>query len=409
MNNRINILWIPAFSPYKGVKHAGGKTILLYTSMLAKENDIDFTLLTMCHADEIEKVKDSYSETNAQIRIVEQWDTGLKKLVRKTWNIESGINPYNRNAGLLDNWTEYFFLHEIRKMKNEGYTPDVVVLQFTQVVLLADKIQRIYPNCKIVAIEEDVAFLGYERRLLNSKGLLDTLKWRTCYNKLKRKEVALLNNISLVFANNKKDIELLEKEKVTTRIVNYSAFYQSFHNTKREYDGNHDIIFYGAMNREENWKSVIWFVQNVLPLINDKSVKLKIIGGNPHSALKNIKNPQVEVLGFVQDVGDIFSKAMCMVVPLLMGAGIKVKVLEGLSAGIPILTNSIGIEGIPAIDKKHYIHCEKADDYCRAINMLISGNIDYNEMEYNEKTLVSKTFDYNQAYKSMKEELFRLV
>ena len=97
---------------------------MLYTSMLAKESDIDFTLLTMCHADEIEKVKNSYSETNAHIRIIEQWDTGFKKFVRKTWNIESGVNPYNRNAGLLDNWTEYFFLREMRLMKKEGYKPE---------------------------------------------------------------------------------------------------------------------------------------------------------------------------------------------------------------------------------------------------------------------------------------------
>lgn len=405
MIDKIKILWIPAFAPYKGVKHAGGKTILLYTSMLAQEKDIDFTLLTMCHVGDVEKVKESYSETNAHVRIIKQWDTSIKKIIRKLWNIESGINPYNRNAGLLDNWSEHFLLREMCKMKTDGYIPDVIVLHYTQVVLLADSVKRIYPDSKIVAIEEDVAYLGYQRKIAIAKGWYDKKIAKIKAQRLKNKEVSLLRNVDLIVTNNTKDTNLLKKENIATKIIMFSVYYQSFVDNPRQYDGNHDILFYGAMNREENWKSVVWFADNILPNLKDTDVKLKVIGGNPNPILYNYQSSQLEILGYVEDISKLFASSMCLVAPLVLGAGLKVKILEAFSAGIPVLTNEIGIEGIPAEDKKHYIHCVTPEDYETVIRNLLAGHDDMEKMERAEKNLVSTTFNYYDTYQILLKEI----
>ena len=405
----IKVLWVTPFPPYKGVRNAGGNTILFYTRMLAKEQGYKVSLMTVCHHDEVLKLEKSYDDTGADLVIVEHWDTGIKRIIRSLLNFESKYSFYNRNAGLLDNWTEYIILKRIKEMKQIGYSPDIVVLQFTQVLFLSTELKNLFPNCKIVAIEEDVAFQGYDRRRVFAKGVIERFKWDIRSKKLKELEIDLLNKVNLIITTNQKDIDLLEKEKVQSKKIMYSAFYQSFLKSARKYDENHHLIFYGAMNRDENWKSVLWFVDYVLPLIKDESVKLKIIGGNPHPSLKSIQHPQVEVLGFVEDISEVFSKAMCLVAPLVMGAGIKVKVLEGLSAGIPILTNNIGIEGIPAIDKKHYFHCETPEEYRDAINLLISGEVDLKKMEKEEKELISSTFDYHETYKTLLGEFSRLL
>lgn len=64
---------------------------------------------------------------------------------------------------------------------------------------------------------------------------------------------------------------------------------------------------------------------------------------------------------------------MCMVVPLINGSGIKIKVLEGFSAGIPVLSNNVGMRGIPARNKVDYLHCEKAEDFIKSIEFLINN------------------------------------
>ena len=95
-----------------------------------------------------------------------------------------------------------------------------------------------------------------------------------------------------------------------------------------------------------------------------------IIGGNPHQSLFKYESERIHITGFVDSIDFYFSNCIALVVPLLLGAGIKVKVLEAMSAGVLVLTNDIGIEGIPAKDGEHYFHCESATDYKNLLNKL---------------------------------------
>ena len=407
MNKKI--LWIPIFAPYKSVKHAGGRTIFFYTTEMAKEENVSLTIMSICNKNEASHMRDDYNGGGATLRIIPLWERGFKRLIRMLMNFESRFNCFNRNAGLLDNWSEYIILKELKSLKKEQYNPDIIVLHFTQVVLLTNRIKRIFPLCKVVGIEEDVAFLGYQRKRDAANSLFSKIKWGVRAKKLKEKEVQALNCVDLIVTNNQKDTNLLNKESISKPIMIYSVYYQSFYDLKRNYTGSHDILFYGAMNREENWMSVLWFVDNVLPRIKDKSIRLKVIGGNPHPSLLQLKSPQVEVLGFVEDISELFSTAMCMVAPLIMGAGIKVKLLEGFSAGLPMITNEIGIEGIPAINGVHYFHCTTAEDYENAINKLLSGSVDINAMSEKEKQLIKDNFSYHDTYISLRERIKEIV
>ena len=63
------------------------------------------------------------------------------------------------------------------------------------------------------------------------------------------------------------------------------------------------------------------------------------------------------------------------------------------SSGIPILTNHIGIEGIPARDGIHYYHCEAPEDYEKAVRLLLNKQTDMQQMENEEKQLIAECFD----------------
>ena len=75
-------------------------------------------------------------------------------------------------------------------------------------------------------------------------------------------------------------------------------------------------------------------------------------------------------MGYIEDVSEYFSTCLCLAAPLQLGAGIKIKILEALSAGVPVLTNDIGIEGIGAVDRKEYINCKSPQDYAEAVRAL---------------------------------------
>ena len=103
------------------------------------------------------------------------------------------------------------------------------------------------------------------------------------------------------------------------------------------------------------------------------------------------------VTGFVDSLEAYLQDALCFVVPLLQGAGIKIKILEGFMTGIPVLTNAIGIEGIPAENQKEYLHCELPEDYISAIERLTEDNELCMTLGKNARTFMEATFDYEKG------------
>ena len=88
--------------------------------------------------------------------------------------------------------------------------------------------------------------------------------------------------------------------------------------------------------------------------------------------------------------------------PLILGAGIKVKILEAMYSGIPVLTNDIGIEGIEAEDKKDYYHCVTAEEYEKVIRTIYSTESSVNGKEKIVKEFNLDTF-FDQYYQTIKE------
>ena len=161
------------------------------------------------------------------------------------------------------------------------------------------------------------------------------------------------------------------------------------------------------MNRLENCLSVKWFLDNVFPYIEDNEIQLIIIGGNPTKEILDMQNERVVVTGYVNDVTQYFRNCMCMVAPLVLGAGIKVKVLEAMSAGVPILTNDIGIEGINAQNGIHYFQCDTPEDYLQTIKLLADNKINISDMSREMKCLIKKEYNIHAKVNELYDMVLR--
>lgn len=108
------------------------------------------------------------------------------------------------------------------------------------------------------------------------------------------------------------------------------------------------IVFWGNLSRSENEEAIWRFINTCLPSIRAQipEAELLVVGASPSHRLKSVAAPGVTVTGFVDDPSSLFLKAKLAVVPLLAGAGVKIKVLELLSAGLPVISTEIGAEGI---------------------------------------------------------------
>ena len=99
------------------------------------------------------------------------------------------------------------------------------------------------------------------------------------------------------------------------------------------------------------------------------------------------------VTGFVDSPNQFFEDSMCMVVPLVIGAGIKIKVLEGLSSGIPVISNEIGIEGIAAQNGNQYLHAETAVEFAEAIKKINLDKGLSEQLSENAKKMIATNYN----------------
>lgn len=389
--------------PYDKVSHAGGKTHNYYLKKINEEKDIDVSLISFgVDSDRLKLDLDGYHIKN-HIFYIE--NNKLSKIKRGILNLTSKYNPFDKYGNMLPKYYENSVIGKLMELKKKGEKVDIFILEWTQMVFLAPKINKLFPDSKIIASEHDVSYLGVKRKYEFAKKSKDKNKLKRFYTNVKEQELNALRQCEWVFPHNKKDEKLLINDGIDkAKVQSIVPFYDDYSKIVRQSDGK-SIIFYGAMARPENYLSAIWFIDNVMANIYSLGVDFVIVGSNPAKELldaakefnQKAGREAVKLTGFVLQVNPYFEKAVCMVAPLVLGAGIKVKIIEALCGGVPVITNSIGIEGIFAKNGEEYIHCETPEEYVQSIKSILEGTIDINILSENARKFIEKHFDLEKS------------
>ena len=116
--------------------------------------------------------------------------------------------------------------------------------------------------------------------------------------------------------------------------------------------GRHDLLFVGGFAHEPNIDAVTWFVDDVLAriLLERPETRLTVVGSNPPPEILALASKHVDVVGWVHRLDPLYASARVVIAPLRFGAGIKGKVGEALGFGVPVVTTSVGAEGMGLID-----------------------------------------------------------
>ena len=401
-----NILWISMMLPYKTVGHAGGKSFNYYINRFANDENYNVTLIAKVLPEEKEHIKDINS--NICFLPVATPENGIQRVWCYVKSANSKLNPFYPYGNVLTKEIYDQIEDRLYELKRDDYRPDIIILEWTWMMLWIDNVKKYFPNAKYVATEHDVSFLGYYRKWVTEKNVLKKLKKYLRYVNVKKREICAAQKCDYVLALNEKDRNLLLKNEVNkTRVGTLTPFFEKPKSIDRK-PNRKDIIFYGAMGRAENAISAKWFVENVMPLISDLNVRFLIVGSNPPDEIKSLQSEDICVTGFVNDVVPYFETSMCMVAPLQLGAGIKIKVLEGLAMGIPVLTNEIGIEGIDAKDGKEYLFCKSPEEYADSIRKIVNGTINTDLLSQNAMDFIKKHFDFQKSYEEYSARLKKL-
>ncbi len=173
---------------------------------------------------------------------------------------------------------------------------------------------------------------------------------------------------------------------------------------RRPYDSRHSkwqsghVLFCGTLNYAPNRDGLLWFHRDVWPLVRrqNPNVQLMVVGqGAANDDFLDLRyDPSVQFIGAVDDVVPYYKRAGVAVVPLRQGSGTRLKLLEAMSMGNPVVSTRIGAEGIEAQSGEHLLLADVPDEFAAAITSLVSAPERFDAIRQSAHKLVSAAYDW---------------
>lgn len=216
-------------------------------------------------------------------------------------------------------------------------------------------------------------FIKGQRKILMAHDIIyqKFIRERTafeCWWARRTERVFFRSRLTSILTFSKKDSELIEKLCGVNAVVVNFFISSAIRDIRLEKHSLKEVFcFFGAWNRPENAEGLKWFIDNVLPHLSSK--EFIVIGPNlPQriiDLISGIKN--IEYCGFVENPYVTLSQSSALIAPLFKGAGVKVKVIESLACGTPVIGTPIASEGIDKIMDGGLTDCSTAQQFVDAI------------------------------------------
>ena len=200
---------------------------------------------------------------------------------------------------------------------------------------------------------------------------------RANWRKLRREELGTYRDADGVYVCSTNDEQRLlgEAPGLRTTVVPNAAdvdYYQPRPGDPRP-DGR-TVVYFGLLSTIPNIDGVTHFVQDIWPRIAETrpDARLKIIGGRPPPSLLALAGPRVELTGFVPDLRPHLAAAAAVVVPLRLGGGTRLKIVEAMAMGKAMVSTTLGAEGIDAVPGRNILLEDEPAAFADAVVRLLA-------------------------------------
>jgi GT2 family glycosyltransferase/glycosyltransferase involved in cell wall biosynthesis len=248
------------------------------------------------------------------------------------------------------------------------------------------RLRKLAPRAKFIYDTVDLYFLRESRRADLEKS---TIRQETA-KKYKWLEFSLAAQSDATFVVSPVEKEVLLEHSPALNVHVIPNIHGVASDVK-PFAGRKDLLFVGAFQHPPNADGICYFVREVFPLVlrNLPGVKLYIVGSDPTPSVKALVNSNVIVTGWVKDIGVFFESARVFVAPLRYGAGVKGKIGQSLAYGLPVVTTSIGAEGMSLVEGRDVLIGDTPEQFAKHVvqvysDQLLWQDLSQSSMEYIE-------------------------
>ena len=290
-------------------------------------------------------------------------------------------------------------------LKTRGKEFDAVYI--TRYSIAADNLELIknHSNAKVIFNNADLHFLRELREQLQSSekdfsGPLET----------REKELAVIDesDVAICYTD-------AERAVITSHVMKESNILRCPWVVQTATDvapfaARDGIAFLGGYGHKPNVEAVEFFCKQVMPVLTEQmpDIVFRIYGSKVPDEFKAFESDNIEVIGFVEDIADVYQKARVFVSPLLSGAGLKGKVIDCMASGLPSVMTSVSAEGTGLVHSQSTFVAESVGEWCEYIKLLYEDEHTWQRLSENSQQVAKSLFSPAEGLRGMRKILSKV-
>jgi glycosyltransferase involved in cell wall biosynthesis len=256
-------------------------------------------------------------------------------------------------------------------------------------------------SCATVLFQHNVEAMIWQRHYEVQKHPLKKTYLRGQWHKSRAYERAACNRFDAVIAVSVEDRETMRREYGVERIWDVPTgvdtdFFRPRADARQK---PHNLVFTGSMDWLPNEDAIQFFTKEILPLIKKRvpDATLTIVGRNPYQSLIELgkRDASVIVTGRVEDVRPYMEEAGAYIVPIRIGGGTRLKIYEAMAMEKPIISTTIGAEGLPVRDGEDLMLADTPEAFAGAAIRLLTDEPFARELGRRAAETVRERFGWN--------------
>lgn len=387
---------------------SGGK---IYTAnmILPIADEYDYHLVSFIREHdkrEIEQYKEEYAKYFKSCSFVDRPIIPCEK--SKLGKLIHFAEHYIKRLPLMD---ISFYSHEAVKTVKElisKYHIDILELHNLHTAYL----KKEFPNIPTLLVNQNIEgdIFPFWEPVTNKKLNKIFWKWIAKESRKNTYDVEIDNLYKFEVKSFISKIDMNRANKGKCKYYHLPLAFDSIPNIKTKKDGIFRVVWMGGFLWYPNAEGIEWFVDYIYPLLKGaNNIEIHFVGGNPPEKLLGINDgKQFFVHGWVENKDAILGQSDLMMVPLLSGGGIRVKIVEALSIGIPVLSTSKGCEGLGVQNGKDIFVRDDPAEFAKAILSLSKANDELEKISTNGIQYINKHHNMKVCL-DLKRDIYKIL
>jgi len=390
-------------SPYLPWPLYGGASVRIFNLIKELSNKGHKIILLAGKQNNSDALNDPLNKLCEQVHLYELPKQGrFLSILRSVFSLSPYPSAQFKNRRLKENFNELI----------EKNQPDLIWINF---LFLAEILSRISLNKIPVVLDQFEADELVWQRYIKEGNFIQKLFSYFNLKKIQRLQKKVFERINALLCVSEKEANFM-KPKVPSKTnilvvpngVDIDFFTPELFLEKLE----PIILVAGSMCVLRNINSAIWFAKSIFPKIKKDihDAEFWIVGFNPDKKVLTLgKTPGVRVIGTVDDMRLYYKKAKAYVAPFKFGEGTRLKILEAMASGIPIVSTKEGCQGIDIIDGKHVIIADNENDFANKVVELLNNNQLAKKLSKNAREFIEQKYSWSKIIDDLDKKILQII